>query len=381
VAGTLGIVILQLFAPPLAKMALSFGPPEYLAIMLLAFVALSALSGDSPLKGALMFAFGAFLSTIGIDRIAGLQRFTLGLPSMMYGINFVPVAVGLFGIAEIIRLALNPYSSPPVKAVRFRELYPNREETRRSVWPIFRGSFIGSFFGLLPGTPAVLASFTSYSLEKSISPQKAEFGQGAIEGVAGPESANNSAVILALVPLLCLGIPFAPVAALLLAGLQMHNVTPGPLFIQDNPNIFWGLIAAMYLGNFLLLVLNLPLVGLFARVATLRPRVLLPVIGILCLFGSYMTRLALFDVWVMIGAGLAGFFLTRLGFSMVPLVIGMVLGSILEDNLRVTTQWLDGDLSLLLSRPITLIILALIPIYVISIRLAGRQVFKKGVQE
>ncbi|MBI4767781.1 MAG: tripartite tricarboxylate transporter permease, partial [Deltaproteobacteria bacterium] len=279
------------------------------------------------------------------------------------------------------RLTLDPYTPSSMKSVRFRDLYPNREETRRSIMPILRGSFIGSLFGMLPGTPAVLASFTSYSVEKSISPRKAEFGQGAIEGVAGPESANNSAVILALIPLLCLGIPFAPVAALLLAGLQMHNVTPGPLFIQDNPDIFWGFIAAMYLGNFLLLVLNLPLVGLFARVATLKPRVLIPVIGILCLFGSYMTRMALFDVWVMIAAGLVGFILTRLGFSMVPLVIGMVLGHILEDNLRVTAQWLNGDLSLLLSRPITLAILTLIPIYVIAIRLAGRKVFSRGVRE
>lgn len=381
VAGTIGIIVLQLFAPPLSRAALSFGPPEYLAVMLLAFVALSTLSGDSPLKGAMMIAFGAFLSTIGIDRIAGVQRFTLGIPNMMYGINFVPVAVGLFGIAAVIRLALKPYIPSPMKSVRFRELYPNREETRRSIMPILRGSFIGSLFGMLPGTPAVLASFTSYSVEKSISPRKAEFGQGAIEGVAGPESANNSAVVLALIPLLCLGIPFAPVAALLLAGLQMHNVTPGPLFIQDNPDIFWGFIAAMYLGNFLLLVLNLPLVGLFARVATLRPRVLIPIIGVLCLFGSYMTRMALFDVWVMIAAGIVGFILTRLGFPMIPLVLGMVLGNILEDNLRVTTQWLNGDLSLLLTRPISLVILALIPVYVVFIHLAGSKVFSSGVSD
>jgi putative tricarboxylic transport membrane protein len=381
IAGTIGIIILQLFAPLLSKFALTFGPPEYLAIMLLAFVAVSTLSGDNPLKGAMMIAFGAFLSTIGIDRIAGLQRFTLGIPDMMYGINFVPVAIGLFGISEVIRLALAPFTPSPFKSVRWRELYPNREETRRSVLPILRGSFIGSFFGLLPGTPAVLASFTSYSLEKSMSPKKAEFGHGAIEGVAGPESANNSAVVLALVPLLCLGIPFAPVAALLLAGLELHNVTPGPLFIQDNPNIFWGFIAAMYLGNFLLLFLNLPLVGLFARVATIHPKVMVPVIGVLCLFGSYMTRMALFDVWVMIIAGIVGFILTRLGFSMIPLVIGMVLGNILEDNLRVTIQWLNGDFSLLLARPITLAILALIPVYVVSIRLAGKKVFSRGVSE
>jgi len=379
IAGTIGIIALQLFAPPLANAALSFGPPEYLAVMLFAFVALTTLTGESPLKGALMIAFGAFLSTIGIDRIAGVQRFTMDIPVMMYGINFVPVAIGLFGIAEVIRITLDPYAPSSLKSVRFRELYPNREEVRRSIMPILRGSLIGSFFGLLPGTPAVMASFTSYSLEKNLSPRKEEFGRGAIEGVAGPESSNNSAVVLALVPLLCLGIPFAPAAALLLAGLEIHNVNPGPMLFRDHPNIFWGFVAAMYIGNFLLLVLNLPLVGLFARVATLRAQILMPIIGILCLIGCYTIRMALFDVWVMLGAGLGGFFLSRLGFSMVPLVIGLVLGHILEDNLRVTIQWMNGEISYLWGRPIALGILAIIPLYIFFFRIAGKKVFKPEI--
>jgi putative tricarboxylic transport membrane protein len=294
----------------------------------------------------------------------------------MYGIDFVPVAIGLFGIAEVIRITLSPYATPSLKSVSLRELYPTREEARRSVMPILRGSLIGSFFGLLPGTPAVMASFTSYSLEKSLSPRRAEFGHGAIEGVAGPESANNSAVVIALTPLLCLGIPFAPVAALLLAGLEMHNVSPGPMLFQNHPDIFWGFIAAMYIGNFLLLVLNLPLVGLFARVATLRPQILMPIIGILCLIGCYTIRMALFDVWVMITAGVAGFLLNRRGFPIVSLVIGMVLGHILEDNLRVTIQWMNGDFSRIWTRPITLVILVIIPVYVVFIRLVGRRVFQ-----
>lgn len=379
VAGTMGVVALQLFAPPLARAALSFGPPEYLAVMLFAFVALTTLSGENPLKGALMIALGAFLSTIGIDRIDGVQRFTMDNPVMMYGINFVPVAIGVFGIAEVIRITSDPYPPAPMKSVRFRELYPNREETRRSIRPILRGSLIGAFFGLLPGTPAVMASFTSYSVEKNISSHKEEFGHGAIEGVAGPESANNSAVIMALVPLLCLGIPFAPAAALLLAGLQVHNVNPGPMLFLDHPEVFWGFIAAMYISNFLLLVLNLPLVGLFARVATLRAQTLMPIVGILCLLGCYTLRMSLFDVWIMIAAGIAGFFLNRLGFSMIPLVIGLVLGNILEDNLRVTVQWMNGDISYLWGRPLALSILAVIPVYVIFIRLAGKKVFKAGV--
>ena len=379
VAGTIGIIALQLFAPPLASAALSIGPPEYLAVMLFAFVALTTLSGESPLKGALMIAFGAFLSTIGIDRIAGVQRFTMDIPDMMYGINFVPVAIGVFGIAEVIRITLDPYAPTPIKSVHFRELYPNREETRRSIMPILRGSLIGTLFGLLPGTPAVMASFTSYSIEKNLSLRKEEFGKGAIEAVAGPESANNSAVILALIPLLCLGIPFAPAAALLLAGLQIHNVNPGPMLFLDHPNIFWGFVAAMYISNLLLLVLNLPLVGLFARVATFRAQILMPIVGIFCLIGCYTLRMALFDVWIMIAAGLAGFFLNRLGFSMVPLVIGLVLGDILEDNLRVTMQLMNGDVSSIWDRPIALAILAIIPLYVIFIRFTGKKVLTAGV--
>ena len=373
VAGTFGIVALQLFAPLLANAALSFGPPEFLAVMIFAFVALATLTGDSPLKGSMMLAFGAFLSTVGIDRIGGGQRFTMGIPSLMYGIDFVPAAIGLFGVAEVIRIAVSPYALSSVKTVRFRELYPSREESRRSVMPIFRGSVIGAFCGLLPGSPGGLGSFLSYSVEKSISPRKAEFGTGMIEGVAGPESANNSAVMLALTPLLCLGIPFAPSAALLLAGLQMHNITPGPMMFQEHPEIFWGLIAAMYLGNFLLLVLNLPLVGIFARVSTLRPQILMPIIAILCLLGTYTIRMALFDVGIMIAAGIIGFLLGRLGFSMVPIIIGMVLGSILEDNLRVTIKWFNGDFSLIWTRPITLITLALIPTYLILIRLISKR--------
>ncbi len=376
IAGSIGIILLQLFGPLIATAALSFGPPEFLAVMLFAFVTMATLSGDSPLKGAMMVGFGALVSTIGIDRIAGIPRFTMGIPSLMYGIDLIPVAIGLFGIAEVVRIALQRYTPPPLRPVRFRELYPNREEVRRSTMPILRGSFIGAFFGMLPGSSAALASFTSYSIEKSMSPNKKEFGKGAIEGVAAPESANNSAVIIALVPLLCLGIPFSPVSALLLAGLQMHNVTPGPLLLQTTPEIFWGLIAAMYIGNVLLLVLNLPLVGLFARVATMKPHFLMPAVGIFCLIGCYAIRNAVFDIFVMIAAGILGVVLNRMHISVVPILLGMVLGSLLEDNLRVTIQWLNGDFSLVWSRPIALAILMLIPLYLVLVHFAQRRVFR-----
>jgi putative tricarboxylic transport membrane protein len=294
----------------------------------------------------------------------------------MYGIDFIPVAIGLFGIAEIIRIMVEPYVPPSLTSVRMRELYPNREEARRSVMPILRGSLVGCLTGMLPGSSAALASFIAYSVERSVSPQKEKFGTGMIEGVAAPESANNSAVIMALIPLLCLGIPFSPVSAVLLAGLQMHNVTPGPMLLQTNPEIFWGLIASMYIGNFLLLVLNLPLVGLFARISTMRPHMLMPAVGVLCLIGSYSIRNALFDVGVMIVAGMVGFFLSRVGINILPVILGMVLGGILEDHLRVTIQWLNGDISLIWTRPVALIILALIPLYLILTRIAEKRVLK-----
>ncbi|MEW6267625.1 MAG: tripartite tricarboxylate transporter permease [Thermodesulfobacteriota bacterium] len=373
VAGTIGIIVLQLFGPPLASAALSFGPPEFLAVMLFACITLATLSGGSPLKGAMMLALGAILSAVGIDRIAGAPRFTLGVPILMYGIDFIPVAIGLFGVAEVIRITVDPYVPPPLPSLRLRELYPNREEARRAALPILRGSLVGALFGMLPGSSAALASFTAYSVERSISPRKKQFGTGVIEGVAAPESANNSAVILALVPLLCLGIPFSPVSAVLLAGLQMHNLTPGPMLLQTNPEIFWGLIAAMYIGNCLLLVLNLPLVGLFARISTLRPYMLMPAVVVLCLIGSYAIRNAMFDVGVMVAAGILGFFLNRLRIDVLPLILGLVLGSILEDHLRVTIQWFNGQVALIWTRPIALAILALIPIYLLVTRLAQKR--------
>lgn len=373
IAGTLGLIGLQFFAPLLARAALAFGPPEYLAVMLFALVALTTLTGESPLKGVMMIGFGVLLSTIGIDRVSGTERFTMGFSNLMAGIEFVPVAIGLFGLSEVLQLSLNPYQPPTLISVRFRELYPNREECRRSLWPILRGSVLGFLFGLLPGTPAVLSSFSSYSLEKALSPRKVEFGNGAIEGVAGPESANNSAVVAGLIPLLTLGIPFAPVAAILLAGLEMHNVKPGPLLFTQQPDLFWGFIAAMYLANVLLVILNLPLVGLFAKIATLPPRILMPIIGVLCLMGAYTTRMSFFDIWVALGAGVAGFILRRSGYPIIPLVIGMVLGNMLEDSWRVTYQLFKGDIVQLFFRPISMGVLVLIPLYLLVIAFASKR--------
>ncbi|HEX6006905.1 MAG TPA: tripartite tricarboxylate transporter permease, partial [Burkholderiales bacterium] len=272
VAGTMGILGLQFFAPVLGNAALSFGPPEFLAFMILAFVLLSNLSADAPLKGALMIAFGLFLSTIGINPMDSYPRFTFGIEKLMLGIDFLPIAVGLFGISEVFRIAVEKYVKPAVSRVRLSELYPNRDEVKRSIAPMLRGSTLGFFVGLLPGPGTVISTFVAYALEKRISRTPERFGRGAVEGVVAPEAANNSAVMGSMIPLLTLGIPFAAPSAIMLAGLRMHNVEPGPMLFVTHQEVFWTFVAAMYIGNLMLLLLNLPLVGMFARIATIRPQ-------------------------------------------------------------------------------------------------------------
>ena len=354
VAGTLALIGLQAFAPPLGMAALRFGPPEYFSLMIFSFVLLSALIGENQVKGILMLALGLFLGIIGIDPILGVPRFTLGPTLLMQGIDLIAVAVGLFGVAEIIQVIIAPDVPKAVSKVRLRDLYPNAEEVRRSVKPTLRGSVLGFFMGLIPGLSPTVATFFSYSLEKRLSPTPDQFGTGMVEGVVAPESANNGAVVGALVPLLALGIPFSATAAVLLSGLRMHKVEAGPMLFSDAPDVFWGFVAAMYLGNLMLLILNLPLVGVFARIATIRPQVLMPVVSILCLVGTYCIRFSTFDIWVMIMAGVFGFFCRRWGFPVAPLVIGMVLGPMTENNLRLTMQLFGGQFFQITYRPVAM---------------------------
>ena len=359
VAGTIGILGLQFFAPFLGNAALSFGPPEFLCFMILTFVLLSNLSADAPLKGTLMIAFGLFLSTVGVNPMDSYPRFTFGSETLMLGIDFLPIAMGLFGISEILTIAVAKYVKPQIEKIRLRDLYPNKEEVRRSINPMLRGSVLGFFVGLLPGPCTVISTFVSYSLEKRISKTPEEFGHGAVEGVVGPESANNSAVMGSMIPLLTLGLPFAAPSAIMLAGLRMHNVEPGPMLFTTNPDVFWTFIAAMYLGNFMLLILNLPLVGAFAKIAVIRPQILMPVISLICLVGVYSVRNSLFDVWVMIAAGVAGFFLRQWRYPIAPFIIGVVLGPTTENSLRQTLMMFNGDVSLVVDRPVSVTLLVL----------------------
>ena len=365
VAGTIGIMGLQFFAPPVGNAALSLGPPEYLAFMVLAFLLLSNIGTESPGKSFLMIGLGLWLSTIGLSALDGAPRFTFGLNALEMGIDFLPLAMGLFGIAEVLKIAIEAYVPPVVKKLRLKDLYPNREEIKHSVSPMIRGSILGFFVGLLPGPSSVISTFISYSLEKRISRHPERFGTGIVEGVVAPECANNSACMGAMIPLLTLGIPFNAPAAILLAGLRMHHVEPGPLLFQQAPDLFWTFIGSMYVGNLALLILNLPLVGVFARVATIRPKFLMPIITILCLVGIYGVRNSFFDVWIMLLSGVIGFIILKWKYPVAPLIIGIILGPMTESNLRKSLMMFHGDPSRIFSRPIALVFLSLALAFVI----------------
>ena len=364
VAGTLGIMGLQFFAPLLGMAALTFGPPEFLAFMIFAFLLLSNLSGDSILKGMLMIFLGLFISSVGANPMDSYPRFTYGSHYLMSGIDFLPLAMGLFGISEIFNLALETYKPPVLQKLRLKDLLPSRNEIKRSVGPTLRGS-LAFFMGLIPGPSTVISTFISYSIEKKISKHPAEFGSGAVEGVVGPESANNAAVMGSMIPLLTLGIPFAAPAAVMLAGLRMHNIEPGPMFFSTHPDIFWTFVAAMYLANCMLLVLNLPLVGIFAKIALIRPQILMPVISLICLIGVYSIRNLIFDVWVMIAAGAVGYCLRKWKFPIASFIIGIVLGPTTENSVRQSLMMFKGDMSLIFNRPIATAFLALTSVFVL----------------
>jgi putative tricarboxylic transport membrane protein len=364
IAGTIGIIGLQLFGPALGNAALFFGPPEYLAFMVLAFILLSNLSGDDPIKGFLMLGLGLFICSIGINPMDSFPRFTFKSYLLLAGIEFLPVAMGLFGVTEILDTAVMPAVIRKVEKLRLAQLYPSREEIKRSIFPFFRRSITGFFLGLLPGPCTVISTFVSYSMEKRISKRPDEFGHGAVEGVVAPEAANNSAVMGGMIPLLALGIPFAAPCAVMLAGLRMNNIEPGPLLFSNNADLFWTFIAAMYIGNFMLLVLNLPLVGFWGKVAQIRSQVLIPFVSLVCLIGMYSVRNSMFDVWIMLMAGVIGYFLRRWKFPAAPLVIGVVLGPVIENNLRQSLMLFKGDLFLIIYRPIAMVFLSLAILFI-----------------
>ena len=368
VAGTISIFGLMVAASMLANVALQFGPPEFVAIGVCGLVLLIRLSGGSLIKSMIMILLGMAVATVGLDFVTGVERFTFGIYELGQGIEFLPVAMGLFGIAEVLETAEKREYGQRILRVKLRELFPTRQEWKRSTRPILRGSCLGFLIGLIPGPSPVIASFVSYFTEKKLSQHPEEFGQGAIEGVAGPEAANNAAVGGAYVPLMALGIPFTPAMAVVLGALLLHNITPGPNLIGEKPELFWGVVASMYIGNFMLLILNLPLVNLFVSILKVPRQILLPVIVLLCLVGVYSLNASYVDLMVLVVFGLVGYALRGLGFQPAPLILATVIGPMIETSLRQSLKMTGGSIGGLIFRPICLVLyVAVISTFIIPI--------------
>jgi len=352
VAGTVGLVALTLFAPPLARAALAFGPPEFFAIGVLGLIILSNLTGRPFLESALMLLLGLALGTIGTDVLTSAIRFTMGIDELQRGLDFPILAMGLFGLAEVFGVLTQPEEKVDTLRVGWAQMYPTRDEMRRSVGPVGRGTVLGFLIGLIPGPAVVISSFLSYRLERWWSKRSAEFGRGAVEGVAGPESANNSATCGAMVPMLALGLAFSPATALLLSVLMVHGIAPGPVLMKQHPDLIWGFMASMYVGNFFLLVLNLPLVGLFTSVLKVPTKILMPIITVITLTGAYALNNSVFDLVMVVVFGLFGFLLRKWGFDGTPLAVGLVIGPTVEEGLRQGLTITDGSLVSFIQRPV-----------------------------
>ena len=356
VAGTLAVAALTVLAPLLARFALRFGPPEYTALLLFGLVVLSYMSGRSMLKALAMVTVGLLLGMIGVD-LAAHMRFTYGLAELVDGIGIVPVAVGLFGLSEILTTA-GKATPPQVYKPRLRDLSPSKEEWRASVGPIGRGTVLGFAVGALPGPAHIISSFASYALERRLTRHPERFGEGAIEGVAGPESANNAAAQAAFAPMLALGVPSNAIMAMMMAAMMIHGVLPGPLLIRQNPEVFWGFMASMYVGNVVLLILNLPLVGLFVNLLRIPYRTLYPLIVLFCVLGVYAVRGSVFEVGIMTVMGLVGYLLRKFDFEAAPIGIGLVLAPTLEISLRQSLILSRGSYVIFFARPIAATLLA-----------------------
>src|SRR4051794_22415156 len=357
IAGTFGVIVLTFIAPPLATIALRFGPPEYTALLILGLVFLAYMSTTSLSRTLLMAAFGLLLGCIGIDPLSGHFRYSFDIPELGDGIGIVPVAVGLFGLGEILSTPSHQVTGEVIRP-KFRELWPNREEWRQSAMPIARGTVMGFLIGIIPGSAHIISSFLSYAVEKKISKHPEEFGQGAVAGVAGPESANNAASTGAFVPMLALGLPTGPVTAVLIAALLIHGVPPGPTLVNDHPNVFWGFVASMYVGNLMLLALNLPLVGVFVNLLRIPYAYLYPLIIMFCVIGVYEVNHSVVDVWIMLIMGAVGYGLRKFGLDPAPLVLGLVIAPLFEMSLRQSLIMSNGDWTIFVERPIAAVLLA-----------------------
>lgn len=366
IGGTVSVIGVMLFSPSLAQLGILFGPAEFFALTAGGLLLLSRISGGSFAAGILPMALGMVLSTVGEEAVTAMNRFTFGFNDLSQGIDLVPLVVGLYGVTEIMFLVESIKSQPLPVPVRLRDMLPTREEWRRSWAPFGRGTIVGFIFGLLPGPSATLSSFASYRLEKGVSKHRDEIGEGAIEGVAGPETANNAAATSSMVPLLSLGMPFGAVTALMMAAMMVYGVQPGPLLMTDHPEIFWGVIASMLIGNVMLLALNIPMISVWVSLLRIPSHILLTMILLVAVIGSYSVRNSMLDVYVLLFIGLIGYVFRKLDFQLAPLVVGLVLGPLIEKHMREALFMSRGDLLVYISSPIAafiwiLVLLVMVP--------------------
>ena len=368
IAATIGLIGLQLLARPLSSWALKFGPPEYCAIILLGFTFIVYLAQRSAVKAAIMALVGIILGIIGLDPITSQPRMTFGIINLYEGLHVAPLAIGLFGLAEVLN-NLEKSAAKKILKVKIRNLFPGKAHWLKAKWAILRGTLVGFFMGILPGGGPVLSSFISYGLEKKVSKTPENFGKGTIEGVAAPESANNAAASSSFIPLLTLGIPPNVVLAVLFGAFLIHGITPGPLLITEHPEIFWGIIGSMYIGNVMLLVMNLPLIPLWVQVLRIPDKILHPLIILFCVIGSYSINNSIFDIAVMIIFGIIGYLLKKFDYEPAPLILAFVLGPMLEVNLRRSLLMSQGSFTIFAVRPIALtalifcFIMIILPVY------------------
>jgi len=358
IAGTLSVLALTFFAPLLGDWAIRFGPPENVALMVLGLVCTLYMISGSALKGLVMIALGVLLAMVGTDVVSGNERFTFGSINLSGGLDLLAIVIGLFGVSEIL-LNVETISKSTLLADKIRGLFPTREDWKASLAPMLRGSGLGFLLGLVPGGGPITASFISYAVEQRVAKDPSRFGKGAIEGVAGPEAANNAAVGGSMIPVLSLGIPGTPVTALLLGALVIQGIQPGPLFMQQRPDLFWGIVASMYVGNVFLLILNLPLVGLWVQLLRVPYRVLFPIVLMLSVVGTYSANKNIFDLWVMLAFGVAGYLLRKLEYDLAPFLIAFVLAPLLEQSLRQTLVMSPDGIMIMTQRPIAAVLLAI----------------------
>ncbi|EAB6717822.1 tripartite tricarboxylate transporter permease, partial [Salmonella enterica subsp. enterica] len=379
VAGTIATILIALFAPPLTEIGLKFGAAERCSLMVVGLVLSVALAHGSPLKAVAMVVLGLLLGLAGNDVISGQPRLNFGLTQLGDQLNFVAIAVGLFGVAEILR-NLEDEKTREILTMKVGRLMPTKEDFKRMVGPILRGTGLGSALGILPGNGAVLAAFASYTVEKKLSDRPEEFGHGALAGVAGPESANNAGAQTSFIPMLTLGIPANPVMALMIGAMIIQGIVPGPQVAAEKPELFWGLIASMWIGNFLLIILNLPLIGLWVQLLRVPYYVLFPIIMAFCSIGVYSVNSNVYDLYLVAFSGLLGYVLMKLRCEPAPLLLGFILGPLLEENLRAAMIFSRGDPMTFIYRPLSAgLLLAAVAVLVIvllpSVRRKRDEVF------